>query len=81
MDASQEFSNFTPKKIRNFQGKDKPDIEDVAFGWFHEAYITTDGRLFVCAKSKVTSVKIKEIKDGERELTEIKSLPKGEKAV
>jgi hypothetical protein len=40
-----------------------------------------EGRLFVCAKSKMTSVKVNEIKDGERELTEVKSLPKGEKAV
>ena len=39
VDASQEYSNFTPKKIKEFYGEDKPDIIDMAFGWYHEAYI------------------------------------------
>ena len=64
VDASQEFSNFSPKKIKQFAGKDTPNIKDIAFGWFHEAYIDTDGNLFVCAKAKITSVKVKEIPDG-----------------
>ncbi len=76
MDSTQEFSNFTPKKIRDFQGANKPDIVDMAFGWYHEAYIDKYGRLFVCAKAKMSSIKIKEIKDGAREpLTEVTTLP------
>ena len=76
VDSSQEFSNFTPKKIRAFQGADKPDIVDVAFGWYHEAYIDKQGKLYVCAKAKMSSIKIKEIQDGIREpLTEVTTLP------
>ena len=67
VDSSQEFSNFTPKNIKNFKGKDTPDIVDVSFGWYHEAYIDKQGKLFVCAKAKMSSVKIKEVPDGVRE--------------
>ena len=76
VDSTQEFSNFTPKKIRAFQGADKPDIVDIAFGWYHEAYIDKQGKLYVCAKAKMSSIKIKEIQDGIREpLTEVTTLP------
>lgn len=76
VDATQEFSNFSPKKIRHFQGAQKPDIVDMAFGWYHEAYIDKQGKLYVCAKAKMSSIKIKEIKDGFREpLTEVTTLP------
>ena len=76
VDSSQEFSNFTPKKIRAFQGAEKPDIVDMAFGWYHEAYIDKQGKLYVCAKAKMSSIKIKEIQDGAREaLTEVTTLP------
>lgn len=76
VDASQEYSNFTPKKIRNFEGPDKPDIVDVAFGWYHEAYIDKQGRLYVCPKARMSSIKVKEIPDGVRNpITEIKTLP------
>jgi alpha-tubulin suppressor-like RCC1 family protein len=80
VDASQEYSNFTPKKIRNFQGPDKPDIIDVAFGWYHEAYIDKEGRLYVCPKARMSSIKIAEVQDGSRNpITEVKSLPKNSK--
>lgn len=80
VDASQEFSNFTPKKIRNFEGAETPDIVDMSFGWYHEAYIDKQGKLYVCAKAKMSSIKIAEIKDGVRNpLTEVKTLPKGTK--
>ena len=75
MDATQDFSNFTPKKIRAFQDKKGPDIVDAAFGWFHEAYIDKLGNLYVCAKAKVPSVKVREQPDGERDLTKVTSLP------
>lgn len=39
VDPSQEYSNYTPKKIQQFKGKDKPNVVDIAFGWDHEAYI------------------------------------------
>ena len=61
-------------------GIDTPDIVDMAFGWYHEAYIDKQGKLFVCAKAKVSSIKIKEVPDGVREpLVEVTTLPKGTK--
>ena len=38
-DLKQEYTNFTPKKIKQFKGADKPNVVDMAFGWYHEAYI------------------------------------------
>ena len=77
VDASQDYSNFTPKKLREFYGEDKPDIIDAAFGWYHEAYIDKQGRLFVCHKAKMSSLKIKEVDDGVRQtLMHVTSLPK-----
>jgi hypothetical protein len=38
----------------------------MAFGWYHEAYIDKEGKLFICKKAKMTSIKINEIKDGDR---------------
>ena len=52
-----------------------PDIVDMAIGWYHEAYIDKQGKLYVCAKAKVSSIKIFEIQDGNRNpLTEVKTL-------
>lgn len=58
VDASQEYSNFTPKKIRAFAGKNQPDVVDMAFGWYHEAYIDKEGKLYVCKKERMSSIKI-----------------------
>ena len=80
VDSSQEFSNFTPKKIKLFEGDKTPDVVDVAFGWYHEAYIDKDGRLFVCDKAKVSSIRIEEMPDGVRNpMMQITSLPKRSK--
>lgn len=80
VDSSQEFSNFTPKNIKNFKGEKTPDIVDVSFGWYHEAYIDKQGNLYVCAKAKMSSVKIKEVPDGIRDpLVKVESLPRGTK--
>jgi len=80
VDSSQEFSNFTPKNIKNFKGEKTPDVVDVSFGWYHEAYIDKQGNLYVCAKAKMSSVKIKEVPDGIRDpLVKVESLPKGTK--
>ena len=80
VDSSQEYSNYTPKKIKHFLGDDTPDIVDMAFGWYHEAYIDKQGKLYVCAKAKMSSIKIKEIPDGVREpLIQVTTLPRGAK--
>ncbi len=80
VDSSQEFSNFTPKNIKNFKGDKTPDVVDVSFGWYHEAYIDKEGNLYVCAKAKMSSVKIKEVPDGHRDpLVKVESFPKGTK--
>ena len=80
VDSSQEYSNFTPKKIKHFLGDETPDIVDMAFGWYHEAYIDKQGKLYVCAKAKMSSIKIKEIPDGVREpLIQVTTLPRGAK--
>ena len=53
---------------------------DVSFGWYHEAYIDKEGNLYVCAKAKMSSVKIKELPDGVRDpLVKVTTLPKGTK--
>lgn len=66
VDAKQDYSNFTPKNLATFRGKDKPNIIDLAFGWYHEAFIDSEGRLWVCKKQKQPSVKVKEVNDKER---------------
>ena len=77
VDASQDYSNFTPKKIREFYGEDKPDIIDMAFGWYHEAYIDKQGRLFVCAKAKMSSLKIVDVDDSIRNpIVQVTQIPK-----
>ena len=82
VDSSQEFSNFTPKNVKPFKGADTPDVVDVAFGWYHEAYITKQGELFVCAKAKMSSIKIKEVPDGVRDpIVKVGTLPKGTKVL
>ena len=48
----------------------------MAFGWYHEAYIDSKGRLFVCKKPKMTSLKIEEVDEKDRpDMLEVKSLP------
>ena len=80
VDSSQEFSNFTPKNIKAFKGDNTPDVVDMAFGWYHEAYVDKEGNLYVCAKVKMSSVKIKEVPDGIRDpLVKVTTLPKGTK--
>ena len=52
----------------------------MAFGWYHEAYIDTQGKLFVCAKAKLSSIEVKGIRDGDRpNMAEITNLPRGTK--
>ena len=52
----------------------------MAFGWYHEAYIDTNGKLFVCAKAKLSSIEVQGVRDGDRpNMEEITNLPKGTK--
>ena len=80
VDPTQDYSNFTPKKIQQFKGKDKPNIIDMAFGWYHEAYIDSNGKLYVCAKAKLSSIEVEGLRDGDRaDLFEVVNLPRGTK--
>jgi len=76
VDVQQDYSNYTPKNLKPFRGKSKPNIIDVAFGWYHEAYIDNKGKLFVCKKPKMNSVKVEEIDDKDRpDLKEVTTIP------
>ena len=40
---------------------------DVAFGWYHEAYLDAHGKLYVCPKPKLASIKVEEIDEKDRD--------------
>ena len=65
--------------MKPLKGKATPDIVDVAFGMYHEAYIDKEGKLSVCAKGTMYSVKVTEMPNGVRTLHRVESLPKGTK--
>ena len=80
VDPTQDYSNFTPKKVKQFKGADKPNVVDIAFGWYHEAYIDQKGKLYVCAKAKLPSIQVEGLVDGDRaDLVEVQNLPRGTK--
>ena len=66
--------------MKPFRGKSKPNIVDVAFGWYHEAYVDKEGRLYISPKVKLTSVRVEGIDEKDRpemkEFTAIKGKPK-----
>ena len=67
VDYQQDYSNFTPKNLKPFRDTSiSGTVIDVAFGWYHESYIDSAGRLFVCKKPKMTSVKIDSIDEKDR---------------
>lgn len=52
----------------------------MSFGWYHEAYIDTNGKLWVCAKAKLSSIEVEGVRDGDRpNMFEVNNLPKGTK--
>lgn len=52
----------------------------MAFGWYHEAYIDSKGKLFVCAKAKLPSIEVEGLRDGDRQdVVEVTNLPRGTK--
>ena len=62
--------------MKPFRGKDKPNAIDAAFGWYHEAYIDNKGKLYVCKKPKLTSVKVEGADEKNREdLIEVNTIP------
>ena len=67
VDIMQDYSNYSPKNLKPFRGNGSPNVVDVAFGWYHEAYLDHLGRLWVCKKPKLTSVKVEEIDEKDRE--------------
>lgn len=61
--------------MKPFRGRDKPNIIDVAFGWYHEAYIDGLGKLYVCKKPKQFSIRVEGIDDKDRpDLVEVTSI-------
>ena len=66
VDIIQDYSNYSPKNLKPFRGKGKSNVMDAAFGWYHEAYIDSQGKLWVCKKNKLPSVKVDEIDDKDR---------------
>jgi len=67
VDIQQDYSNYSPKNLKPFPGKDKPNAVDVAFGWYHEAYVDARGKLWVGKKPKLASIKVEEIDEKDRE--------------
>lgn len=67
VDIQQDYSNYSPKNLKPFKGEGRPNILDVAFGWYHEAYVDSDGRLYVCYKPKLASIKVVEIDEKSRD--------------
>lgn len=52
----------------------------MAFGWYHEAYIDSKGKLYVCQKAKLSSIEVEGVRDGDRkDLIEVSNMPKGTK--
>lgn len=63
VDVSLDYHNYYPKKIKNFSGKDDPQIIIVKFGEFHEAYLDKQGKIHICLKHRLPSMKLKEVED------------------
>lgn len=54
-DNVMEYSNFNPKKIKNFSQDQDPTIISVKFGLYNEAYLDNEGRVHYCDKYKLPS--------------------------
>ena len=66
LNNEMDYSNYYPKKIKNFSKEGSPVIISVRFGLYHEAYLDTEGKFHVCRKYKLPSKKIPDLDDGER---------------
>jgi len=66
VDMSLDYANFYPKKIKNFSGQDDPQIIIVKFGEFHEAYLDKNGKIHICQKHSLPSMKIQGTDDCQR---------------
>ncbi|CAI2363438.1 unnamed protein product [Moneuplotes crassus] len=67
VEMSFDYSNFFPKKLRNFSEKDSPQIIIAKFGEFHEAYLDKEGKIHICKKHRLASMKLKEVDDTYRD--------------
>ena len=65
------YSNFSPKKIRNFSKEGDPVIISVKFGLFHEAYLDTEGKAHICQKYKLPSQKRDDMEDCTRTILRV----------
>lgn len=63
VDMSLDYNNFYPKKIKNFSGEDDPQIIIVKFGEFHEAYLDKKGKIHICQKHRLPSMKLENFDD------------------
>lgn len=57
-DGVMDYSNYMPKKIKNFASESDPSIISVRFGHYHEAYLDYDGKVHVCEKYRLPQTKI-----------------------
>ncbi len=68
---SKTFLNFKPKRLRFFAGEKPPFPVNGAFGWYHEAYIDSESRLYVARKHRLFASKRKHVDDKAREFYEV----------
>lgn len=76
VDVSLDYSNFYPKKISNFSSPDSPQIIIVKFGEFHEAYLDKQGKIHICKKHRLPSMKVTGYDDCYRENMKLLEIPK-----
>lgn len=75
VDVALDYSNFYPKKISNFSTPDSPQIIIVKFGEFHEAYLDKTGKVHLCKKHRLPSMKLKGADDCARPDMQILEIP------
>lgn len=63
VDMSLDYGNFYPKKLKMFSSKEGPQIIIVRFGEFHEAYLDKTGKIHICLKHRLPSMKLKHVDD------------------
>lgn len=61
-----DYSNYVPKKIKNFSEENSPVVISVKFGLYHEAYLDTQGKIHICKKYQLPSKKVEGQDDGLR---------------
>ncbi|CAG9330535.1 unnamed protein product [Blepharisma stoltei] len=67
------FTNFTPRKIANFQDKSSPNLVKVSFGTTHEVGLDDKGDIYIWPIHIVNSVSLPEIDDHVRDVKKLSS--------